>query len=170
MTTENLKREMYAKLKESRVWAAKHLDAFEGSLEDYLESLRQELSDMTRLRHCYETLAVDYTNKSVALTEERDELRNRLQAFEFANKACGEELRAASELIQRQREFIRTLYTSRKTRKTKGSTSAQSSCEKCSGEVLGAIPRPCQHSWRHTMDFLSGTSRDQCIYCLAFRE
>lgn len=62
-------------------------EAFETSLEDYFEALRQE----------------------------RDELRNKLQAFEFANKSAGELLRDALATVKRQRQFIRTLYTSRKT-------------------------------------------------------
>lgn len=59
------------------------------------------------------------------LRESFDELRNKLQAFEFANKSAGELLRNAMATIRRQQKFIRTLYASRKARKSKGSTSAQ---------------------------------------------
>ena len=147
MTTENLKREMYEFL-EVLKFAYRGVPKpllfgyFDTALEKYLEALRQD----------------------------RDDLRNRLQAFEFANKACGEELRAASELIQRQRKFIRTLYASRKARKVKGSASAQSSDEKAVGEILGAVQRLCQHSWRTVIAFPSGTEQKECIFCLKLED
>lgn len=74
------------------------------------------------------------------MTQERDDIQLRLHAIDHAynemSKAEGsqvamllEENAKALETISRQRQFIRTLYTSRKARKGKGSTSAQSERE-----------------------------------------
>jgi hypothetical protein len=71
---------------------------------------------------------------------ERDELRNKLQAFEFANKSAGELLRDALATVKRQREYIRTLYVSRKARKNKGSTLAQSSTANAPELKSDAVP------------------------------
>lgn len=82
-TTEELKREMYDGLKTFRHFAAKPTlaDLFESSLEAYLEALRQELQMW----------------KDIA--DERDlrsaNLRNKLQAFEFANRSAAELLSEA---------------------------------------------------------------------------
>lgn len=114
-TTEELKREMYGLLAELKGRVTinysikdmmRGIDEFGHGLEDYLESL-------IHLRNCYERLACDYTTKSVKLAEERDELRNKLQAFEFANKSAGEMLQAANEKIKRQRQSIGQLKNDR---------------------------------------------------------
>lgn len=167
--TEQSRREMYSGLaRVSRMIVdgcvpKRVFPVFEETLEQYLEALRKEL------RSSHEATGTVALLLHEAKTE-RDELRNRLQAFEFANKACGEELRAASELIQRQRKFIRTLYTSRKARKTKGSTSAQSSKEVFPVEVLEALPMLCQHSWRTQFADLGGKIQKQCIFCLTIED
>lgn len=123
-TTEELKREMYGHLEQIKSTALNgftpnySIRMFEPALEQYLEALRQESIDQ----------------------------RNKLQAFEFANKSAGELLRDALATVKRQRQFIRTLYTSRKARKVKPATRIQSSaenvsCVKCggSGEILAGI-------------------------------
>lgn len=130
MTTEKLKRAMYLNLPQART--VYDAEAFENALEAYLEALRQD----------------------------QDDLRNRLQAFEFANKACGEELRAASELIQRQRKFIRTLYTSRKARKPRTLAQIKADKENASQSICGALPKACQHAYRT----ICGSSR--CVFCM----
>ena len=112
-TTEELKREMYKSLANLKgrieihysIKDALHgVDDLESTIEDYLEALRQD----------------------------RDTLRNKLQAFEFANQSTSELLRDALTTVKRQREFIRTLYTSRKARKPKQATRTQSSTENAS--------------------------------------
>lgn len=115
-TTEELKREMYGYLEEVKEVVGKKgvphlsLPLFENSLEAYLEALRQEL----RTSH----IATGETAILLAeMTNDRDALRNKLQAFEFANKSAGELLIHAQGTIKRQRQFIRTLYTSRAKRK-----------------------------------------------------
>lgn len=111
-TTEELKREMYYDLKRvGGMVGETHLyKTFEESLEAYLEALRQD----------------------------RDEIRNKLQAFEFANQSTSELLRDALSTMKRQREFIRTLYTSRKVRKHKQATRTQSKAENASEVKCGA--------------------------------
>lgn len=113
-TTEELKREMYRKLAAWKIYAVTTED-FEESLEEYLEALRQELDESGRADHLRQRIAF-LTSEVHARAEERDELRNKLQAFEFANKSAGELLRDALATVKRQRQFIRTLYTSRNKR------------------------------------------------------
>jgi hypothetical protein len=115
-TTEELKREMYQWLRlikgslpnNGRSDGARKGEQFEEVLEAYLEALHQERTD----------------------------LRNKLQAFEFANKSAGELLRDAMATVKRQRQFIKTLYTSRKARKSKAATRTQSSKENGVGDEL----------------------------------
>lgn len=81
---EETKREMYralAALKSGGRWLLKkaNAEAFESALEEHLEASRQELAEMTRLRKCFETLAVDYTKKSVLLEDENKSLKSRLE-------------------------------------------------------------------------------------------
>lgn len=158
-TTEKLKREMYRLLAAANKMAQDGISPnitlphFESALEAYLEALRADLSESGRADHLQQRIAF-LTSEVHARAEERDELRNKLQAFEFANKSAGELLRDALATVKRQREYIRTLYISRKARKGKGSTSAQSSagngCKAgCGG--LAAIPAvnlgsKCAHS------------------------
>lgn len=91
-TTEELKREMYGRLKSFQKaftignFMPKEFTSLEDSLEAYLEALRQEAG---------------------TLREERDQLRNKLQAFEFANKSAGDLLREAMTLNKQQREAIK---------------------------------------------------------------
>lgn len=73
-----------------------------------------------------------------AMTQERDDIQLRLHAIDHAyNEQQRSPLlmdtlkhnKELMELVVRQRKFIKTLYTSRKARKGKGSTSAQSDRE-----------------------------------------
>lgn len=147
-TTEELKREMFEHLEILKEYSKRPILCMhlENALEAYLEALRQE----------------------------HDELRNKLQAFEFANKSAGDLLRDALATVKRQREFIRTLYTSRKARKAKRATRIQSSAENVASEICGALPdsyeQSCQHSWIKMVDYTAGTLTEQCIFCLSIRE
>lgn len=165
-TTEELKREMYGRLAAFRIHAVM-LDTFEESLEAYLDRLHQDLK----------TSHVATGDLAILLHEaktERDQLRNKLQAFEFANKNAGELLRDALATVKRQRKFIMTLYTSRKARKVKGSTSAQSLKEVSPESICGALlvhSQPaCQHSWMKKIDYPSGALSSQCIFCMKIQE
>lgn len=151
MTTEELKREMYVRLAAFKIYATT-LEAVEDSLEAYLEALRQEIQVLTVTRS--------------SIIEERDAAMRKLQAFEFANKSAGELLRDALATVKRQRQFIRTLYTSRKARKSVGSTSAQSSAgnTRCrsSGSRAATHSSICQHSFE--FDSVLGFRR--CVFCM----
>lgn len=138
-TTEELKREMYKVLasldrktllaetgKLQRGESATYeMQFFQCVLESYLEALCKELKNS---HEATGELAIQLHE----MTAERDELRNKLQIFELANKTAGDLLRDALATVKRQRQFIRTLYTSRKTRKVVGGTS----CQKKQGNVL----------------------------------
>lgn len=155
-TTEELKREMYGVLANLGHLTCKaenqslqpgesatlEFQLFQNGLEAYLEALRQE----------------------------RDDLRNRLQAFEFANKSAGDLLRDALATVKRQREFIRTLYASRKARKSKKATRIQSSDENAAETICGPLLSLCQHSWRDQFADLSGKAQKQCIFCQIIQE
>ena len=82
-TTEELKREMYGELaelkdrlnnKSSTIDIFRGVIRFENSMEAYFESLRKE---------------------HISLSQDRDTLRNKLQAFEFANRSAAELLSEA---------------------------------------------------------------------------
>lgn len=112
--TEKTKREMYRVLKEVKAFCDVSMDPlvgdFEDKLESHLEALRQELG----------TSHIATGDTAILLSEmtaDRDALRNKLQAFEFANKSAGELLIHAQGTIKKQRQYIRTLYTSRAKRK-----------------------------------------------------
>lgn len=125
-TTEELKRVMYVDLKRLGSTSGMHLyKTFEDSLEEYHDALRQDLKTS---HEATGELAIQLSE----MTAQRDTLRNKLQAFEFANQSAGELLRDALATVKRQRQFIRTLYTSRKARKGKPATRIQSSQENVS--------------------------------------
>ena len=121
-TTEELKRAMYQSLKIIRGYThcAPVLNDFEASMESYLERLRQEAIDVdSRLNHASKMFSIvqDAYSRQQDLTSqartEADQLRNKLQAFEFANKSAGEMLQAANEKIKRQRQSIGQLKNER---------------------------------------------------------
>lgn len=124
MNTEQLKRQMYTALADCKMIVGEgrapvhNLPWLETSLEEYLEAMRKELKNS---HEATGELAIQLHE----ITSERDELRNKLQVFEMANKTAGDLLRDALSTLKRQRQFIRTLYTSRKARKCKGCTLGQ---------------------------------------------
>lgn len=107
-TAEELKREMYEFLKILRVNSGRPnlADIFESALEAYLEALRKQLNQMAAGSSELLTAIKTIDQHHRSMTEERDNLRNRLQAFEFANKSAGEFLIEAQELLRSEREVI----------------------------------------------------------------
>jgi len=98
--TEVTKREMYKALKiVNECFASLPIQKLEEALEAHLEELRKELKSE-------KTLANRKCEQVCDLTEEHDELRNKLQAFEFANKSSGEFLIEAQELLRSEREVM----------------------------------------------------------------
>lgn len=117
------------------------------------------------------------------LRAEHDELRNKLQAFEFANKSAGEFLIAAREKIQRQRQSIGQLKNEKhniqaaansyqekyqkarkelsELRKMVGSTIAQNRKENATGDELKRFEAgvSCSHEFKGLGRFL------RCIHC-----
>lgn len=157
-TTEELKRKMYNQLSLLKKNGIYHLSGLENTLEAYLEALRQDLD--------FACKSVDLTDARLRKTlQERDDLRNRLQAFEFANKAAGEELRSANGLIKGLRKTIDWLYIAQNDRESQGSTYAQDSLENAPETICGSKESilKCMHSFHPkvygTKDGLA------CIYC-----
>lgn len=126
-TTEELKRE-YARAMHDVMHHARaigpntlaRMREFEDAVEEYLEQLRQEMAaNSVRLDGENERnkILLDAYRQQQDLTSqartEADQLRNRLQAFEFANKSAGEMLQAANEKIKRQRQSIGQLKNDR---------------------------------------------------------
>lgn len=92
-------------------------DEFEHALEAHLEELRKAMvvsnEIITRCsNHSLNTIR-DLGIQIDNVTEERDNLRNRLQAFEFANKSAGEFLQAAQAKVKSQRQSIGQLKNDR---------------------------------------------------------
>lgn len=175
MTTETMKREMYEFL-EVLKFAYRAIPKpllfgyFDTALEKYLEALRQEISDLSALNTKGRNASLHDQVLLQNLREERDDLRNRLQAFVFANRAAGEQLRAANELIQRQRESIKELHATKDDRKSVPGTSPQRSEENSPSAVLEALPMLCQHSYQYMHDVPSGELRPRCIFCRVLLE
>ena len=165
-TTEELKRAMFEHLEIIKEFSEKPMlcRLLETALEEYLEQLRQE----------YVRKSSQFKNAICLLedtTEERDELRNRLQAFEFANKSAGEFLQESRAKCKRLKE---KLHEARKElselRESAGSTSGQDSEEVVSEAILGPIQRICQHSFRVHHAYPSGKLESQCIFCLKIED
>lgn len=175
-----------------------------------LVTLQGELKEMTRLRGCFETLAVDYTKKSVDLekrlidmtanrdelarsnlasTEVRDQLRNKLQAFEFANKSAGEFLQEAQAKVKRQRQSIGQLKNDRNNaqslaavnydkyqkarreaselRKQLGATRIQNETENVAGDELKRFEETSKHVCHHRWHQCMKGAPLVCVKCLA---
>jgi hypothetical protein len=98
LTTEELKHAMYHEL--NQITGEAKFDSFQSALEAYLEELRQDL----KAAHI---ATGDVAIQLSEMTTERDSLRNKLQAFEFANKSAGELLRDVMTLNKQQRESIK---------------------------------------------------------------
>jgi len=128
-TTEELKREMYDALKIVKThFDVPAVETFESTMEAYLEALRKAMvtineSTVSCAQHSAEAF-VDLEARLARMTEERDILRNKLQAFEFSN-------RSAAELLSE------ALRESSGLRKSEGSTSGQSSGDNCSNVECG---------------------------------
>jgi hypothetical protein len=99
-------------------------------------------------------LLLELQERLAQMTQERDDIQLRLHAIDHAyneqqrseNKLIIEQ----QETIRRQRQFIRTLYTSRKARKSKGSTSGQSNRENGVGAKSGGNAAIiCSHEGLH---------------------
>lgn len=105
-TTEELKREMYDQLAATKFYGRNYFPGFETCLETYLEALRQ---DSMRASIEQDDLSIRLAN----MTTDRDEIRNKLQAFEFANKSAGEFLQEAQAKVKRQRQSIGQLKNDR---------------------------------------------------------
>ena len=99
-------------------------------------------------------LIAELQDRVSTLTQANLDLSSRLQAIDHAyNEQQRSENKTIAEqraLITRQRKFIRTLYTSRKARKSKGSTSAQSVREnapkaKSGGNAGVSKGNPCMY-------------------------
>ncbi len=171
-TTEELKREMYRALgnAQGRIvinYSVKDMlggiDELENALEAYLEALRKDL-DFSRM-------SADLTNAQIRkILQERDDLRNRLQAFEFANKAAGEELRKSQETIKRQREYISEMWGTSKASESNAGTSAQDSSGNVSETICGPLQTPCQHSFRNEYAYPSGKLQARCVFCMTVVE
>jgi len=92
-------------------------DEFENTLEAHLEELRKAMVTANEIitrcsNHSLNTIR-DLGIQIDNVTEERDNLRNRLQAFEFANKSAGEFLQAAQAKVKSQRQSIGQLKNDR---------------------------------------------------------
>lgn len=193
MTTEELKRRMYNALAAVKMCIAgdrvphMSLPTFEDRMEAYLDEVRKDLD--------FACKSIDVTDAKLRKTsEERDDLRNRLQAFEFANKSAGEFLREARLKILTQRQSIGQLKNERdnatyalkvkdsklekalhelsELRKVVGSTSAQSYTETVSIAATRSTididcrhePDRCDHQLIGRMIFNNHTQR-ACLAC-----
>lgn len=204
-TTEELKREMYRSLNDAKLWgcttqgAEATLHILETRLEDYLEALRQEMAaSSARIDGENERnkILLDAYRQQQDLTSqartEADQLRNKLQAFEFANKSAGEMLQAANEKIKRQRQSIGQLKQERnnaeanetrlrvvvadlrqklqEARKAQSATPTQDSPGIVQELGRGPFLSLCKHSFRDQFADLSGKRQKQCIFCMTVRE
>lgn len=110
-TTEELKREMYDRLKNliqreagSGWYGARNL---EESLEAYLEALRQERAEALKHGEILRDAYMLQQQRTMQATEEAIRERNRCQAFEFANKSAGEFLKESQRLLKEARESVK---------------------------------------------------------------
>lgn len=186
MTTEELKRAMYLNLPQARtVYGA---EAFENALEAYLEALRQETTAkdvlIDHLERMGDVMRDGYMYQqqlTMQARAEADQYRNKLQAFEFANKSAGEFLVEARNKVRAQRQSIGQLKNERdnatyalkvkdskfnkalqelsELRKVLGSASAQSSAANVSELKLDAksTHSECRHLFA-SPDFCSSCS------------
>lgn len=124
-TTEELRREMYGfigevkKVVDGQGVPRISMPLLESALEEYLERLRLEALAL-QMRNDQQRKIIeeaggtnDLCHRLIKMTDERDQLRNKLQAFEFANKSAGEMLQAANEKVKRQRQSIGQLKNER---------------------------------------------------------
>lgn len=135
------------------------VEQFEGLLEDHLEQLRQQYEQMAATaRDRFEAIqSLEQANQELQrcndnqcesirvgqsrleeMTEELDAIRNKLQAFEFANKSSGEFLIDALRKVKSQRKTIKDLRKAQGARESVGATLRQAEdetprCSLCGG-------------------------------------
>lgn len=136
-------------------------------LEKKIEELKGQIAQMTQERddiqlrlHAIDHAYNEQQRMDTQISEDFKKLAALVDELKVQNQKLSEgmvdligapskvEFDAAMQTIRRQREFIRTLYTSRKARKGKGSTSAQSEREnapkvKSGGNAVGFKGNPC---------------------------
>ncbi len=177
-TTEELKREMYGLLEMIKKQTAHPTTArlFENALEAYLEALRKNQCALKMRNDAQRSIIEEAggTNELryqlQCMTQERDIIRNRLQAFEFANQAAGEELRKSQETVKRQREYISEMCGTAKASEPKPSTLAQDSEGNVSETICGPFYGQCQHYFRTQYAFPNGKLQKQCVFCMLIVE
>lgn len=160
---ETTKREMYESLTLTKETASiglvpnGSLREFESKLEDHLKQLRQQYEQMAdTARDRFETIqSLEQENQELQrrndnqcesirvyrsrieeMTEERDAIRNKLQAFEFANKSAGEFLIDALRKVKSQRKTIKALRKAQEARESEGATSVSSDGEFVHNETV----------------------------------
>jgi len=96
---EKSKAEMYEMLSVLREFAKKPVlcAEFESYLEKYLELLRQELESLRADNSRGHAASLQDQASMQSLRQERDDLRNRVQVLESANKIAGERMRVITE-------------------------------------------------------------------------
>lgn len=107
---ETTKREMYESLEIIKEFSRKPLLCryLENALENHLEQLRQQYEQMAAMAserfeaiQSLEQSGQDLTAKLSAMTEERDSMRNQLQALQMASQTAAEVIRGLrSELFE----------------------------------------------------------------------
>lgn len=153
------------------------VEEFEGLLEDHLEQLRQQYEQMAATaRDRFESIqSLEQANQELkrrndnqcesirvgqsrleAMTEERDAIRNKLQAFEFANKSSGEFLIDALRKVKSQRKTIKALRKAQEARESVGATSVSDSSDSIRSAAGGlllpheiAFAEKCKHHANH---------------------
>lgn len=128
------------------------VDELENSLEEHLEELRKAMVTINESTvRCAQHSAgafLDLETRLARMTEERDSIRNKLQAFEFANRSAAELL---SDALREPSGL----------RKSEGGTSHQNNeesrlCATCGG--FGKVL--CMHSF-----FAIGDDPMKCTFC-----
>lgn len=188
---ETTKREMYDHLESLKNIVAPHsvsslyANRLEEFLESHLEQLRQQYEQMAATAHSrFETIhSLEQSGQEMAselrvtrqalesLKGERDAIRDKLQAFEFANKSAGEFLIDALRKVKNQRKTIKALRRAQEASKLEGATLASPSS---SGTIPEGYGEPQEHiesslrtvegiTYVSTIESGSGSS----IYCTA---
>lgn len=194
---ETTKREMYEAWKAAcklpiGAEACGTLIGFEVRMEDHLEQLRQQYEQMAATaRDRFESIqSLEQANQELqrcndnqresilvgqsrleAMTEERDAIRNKLQAFEFANKSSGEFLIDALRKVKSQRKTIKALRKAQEARESVGATSV-SSCGDVSRDEEKDAPKLHSQSCARPVDGVTYVSTSESngvvsIYCTA---
>lgn len=113
---EVTKREMYEKWNKAMGWVSPyssesaHLHEFKTALEAHLEELRKAMvaineSTVACAQHSSEAF-VEQERRLMALTTERDTLRNRVQVLELANQTSGDVIRSLKREAEQARKAL----------------------------------------------------------------